>query len=593
MSSTTNLACHRYSLRAAGCFLLILAAQPLQAARPGAIDLLPKETVVYLSIRDTRELSAKFLETALGQMTQDPQLKRLIEQMYNQVLNAAKPLEDNLGITLTDLLTLPQGEFSLGVVTPLNVGPQLVILIDTGGDSRALDTVLDRGGRLAVERGATQQSESVEGVEVMVYQFPGRRARQAIYFKKEGTLVIASHLEAVKSLLAAWSGGKGRTFAQNEHYAAISKNIGGAKGEEPQLTFFLDPINLARAAGQGNASAQVGLAFLPALGLDGLLGIGGSITFATQQFDVIARAHALIEHPRAGVIAALALHTGDITPERWVPADTMSYSTLYWNVDKTYRKAAVLVDSFQGEGAFKRQVRERIIKDTEVDIETQIIPELDGRITYIQLIEQPYTLTSQGQLAGIKLKDVARFKPTLDRLVEKYRPMLEEKSFAGKKYWVYLPPRRGEVSDEDQARQGVAFCIVGNYLLIGRASLLEKAVMAESDSSRTLAESLDYKLIASKALRQSATKPSFFNFNRPEESLRMVYGLASADSTRQSLDSAGQRSEFVRGIGQALIDNPLPPFEALQKYLAPGGAVLTDDETGFHYTSFMLRRSAK
>jgi hypothetical protein len=34
----------------------------------------------------------------------------------------------------------------------------------------------------------------------------------------------------------------------------------------------------------------------------------------------------------------------------------------------------------------------------------------------------------------------------------------------------------------------------------------------------------------------------------------------------------------------------LPPFEVLQRYLAPGGTVVVDDETGLHYTDFSLRR---
>ena len=37
-------------------------------------------------------------------------------------------------------------------------------------------------------------------------------------------------------------------------------------------------------------------------------------------------------------------------------------------------------------------------------------------------------------------------------------------------------------------------------------------------------------------------------------------------------------------------EQPLPPFAVLQRYLAPGGVTVTDDETGLHYTAFSLRR---
>jgi hypothetical protein len=39
-----------------------------------------------------------------------------------------------------------------------------------------------------------------------------------------------------------------------------------------------------------------------------------------------------------------------------------------------------------------------------------------------------------------------------------------------------------------------------------------------------------------------------------------------------------------------LEQHPLPPFEVLQRYLAPGGTVVVDDDTGLHYTDFSLRR---
>jgi hypothetical protein len=137
------------------------------------------------------------------------------------------------------------------------------------------------------------------------------------------------------------------------------------------------------------------------------------------------------------------------------------------------------------------------------------------------------------------------------------------------------------------------FCIVGDYLLVGRESLLHKAIATESDPSKALAGALEFKLIASKAQKQAAgSRPSLLNFNRPEEGFRMMYGMATSDTTRERLAKRGENDSFLKNINQALQDNPLPPFSVIQQYLAPGGALLTDDETGLHYTSFTLRRNA-
>jgi hypothetical protein len=39
--------------------------------------------------------------------------------------------------------------------------------------------------------------------------------------------------------------------------------------------------------------------------------------------------------------------------------------------------------------------------------------------------------------------------------------------------------------------------------------------------------------------------------------------------------------------------NPLPPFSVLQKYFAPQGSMVIDDETGIHFMDFTLKRKAE
>jgi hypothetical protein len=79
-------------------------------------------------------------------------------------------------------------------------------------------------------------------------------------------------------------------------------------------------------------------------------------------------------------------------------------------------------------------------------------------------------------------------------------------------------------------------------------------------------------------------------FNRPEEAMRQVYEMATSDTMRGALKGQAANNPFMKSLDDALTTNPLPPFAVLAKYLAPGGALLTSDETGFHYMAFSLRR---
>jgi hypothetical protein len=570
----------------------LAAAQSLQAERPAATQLFPKQTLAFVATDDSRELVERFRQTAIGQMAHDPQMKPLVDQIFGAIQQAAQPLEDRFGLSLSELLSIPQGEVAIGLVEVPQMPPALLAVIDTGEQQRLVDKLLERGGATLVESGATHEVEKIGDVDVTIYTMAGGRTRQLIYFEKDGALALGSSLEAIKQLLAVWSGELADSLADNAHFAAISKNVAGTTGEEPQVRWFVDPINAVRALGQQSASAQIGLALLPTLGLDGLLGVGGSMTFAAGQFDAINRAHLLLDNPRAGVVEMIAFGQGEVVPEAWVPSQAANYTTVYWDAGRTYDRLETLVDSFQGEGAFKSQFQKRVLDQADVDIETDILPALAGRFSYVTMVEEPITANSQGQMIGAKLKDPKKFQSVIDRVAEQYRDFTVKKTFGRKSYLQYAPP---QLSDEPEADSPQSprpcFCIVGDYLLIGRESLLQKAIAAEADPARSLAGALEFKLIASKAQKQAGgSRPSLLNFNRPEEGFRLMYGMATSDATRQGLEKGGEQNPFLKNINQALQDNPLPPFAVLQKYLAPGGAVLIDDETGLHYTSFTLRR---
>ena len=71
---------------------------------------------------------------------------------------------------------------------------------------------------------------------------------------------------------------------------------------------------------------------------------------------------------------------------------------------------------------------------------------------------------------------------------------------------------------------------------------------------------------------------------------RWLYELAAPKQTRETLGQQAENSRLFKALDTALKENPLPPFAVLRRYLAPGGAVVVDDQTGLHYMAFTLRR---
>jgi hypothetical protein len=332
------------------------------------------------------------------------------------------------------------------------------------------------------------------------------------------------------------------------------------------------------------------VATLPTLGLDGLKALGGSVTFDAGQFDSIASFHVLLDSFRTGILKMIALESGETDPERWVPADVANYTTVHWNFQTTFETLTSLYDGFRGEGALARDLERRFEKPIGLDFENDLLPALAGRVTHFNWIERPITRRSQATLVAFELSDPEPVALALQTLSEKFDAFLKRRSHGGKDYLQFAPPQR---SDEPNGppQPTPCFGVLYDYLVItDRPSLYQKAIATGQGSGESLADALDFKLVVSKIRRGPGAKPAMISFERPQEGLRLLYELAVADDTRQGLRRQAENSRFFKSLDTALEKHPLPPFAVLERYLAPSGAVLADDVSGLHYTSFTLRR---
>lgn len=578
--------------------MLLWSGERALADRPIAPQLLPEKTLVYFRVAHTPELVDKFQQTATGRMSKDEKLKPLLSQLWQVVTDAFQRVEKEIEVPLNDLLAIPQGEICVAVVAPEKGTPQLVAWLDCGDKLLTVNKLLERGERELGNRGATRTSETIGDVALIIHEMPGARQRRLVYFVKDQTLVIASDIDLAKQVLAQWRRQHDKdvvTLADNRKFTAIMNRSIGSKGEEPQVTWFIDPIEWVRRAGRGNASTQTGLAIMSGLGLDGVKGAGGSLAFATEEFDGIFHTHILLENPRKAVLDALALRSGDVNPEPWVPADVESYMTLNWDVNKTYAEVVRLFDLFRGgEGSWQAQVLARAAEQFGVDLEKDVIGAVTGRFTLITWMEKPARLNSQSTLIGVKLIDPKVSHKALVQLAERFPERLTKKSYGGVDYYESPLPQNPPANlGEDLVRPNIGcVAVLDDYLLISNnPQLLQQVIITKNDASRTLAGELDFKIIASKIKRQLGdTQAGMILFNRPEEGLRQLYDLARSEGIRSRLKTQAKNNRFFKNVDDALTANPLPPFAVLAQYLAPSGGLVTSDETGFHYMAFSLRR---
>jgi hypothetical protein len=116
-------------------------------------------------------------------------------------------------------------------------------------------------------------------------------------------------------------------------------------------------------------------------------------------------------------------------------------------------------------------------------------------------------------------------------------------------------------------------------------------VLSPVEEKDRLSESLEFKLMTSKVKRiVGSGKIGMMMFSRPEETMKFYWNFALQEQNRERMKKAGENNKFFSEIDDALTQHPLPPFSAVEKYFAPTGGVLTNEETGFHFVQFSLKR---
>jgi hypothetical protein len=585
--------------------ILGLLANVSEAQRPVAPKLLPDTTIAYLRVADTPQLIARFRETALGRIGQDEQVKPLVSQLYSTLQTAWGKIEEQVGVPLDQLLKIPQGEICVAYIGSKEGPTGVVALVDVKEQMYVVKKILEKGEEALDASGGKKETEQIDGQEVHAYI--DRDGFTTYQFEKEGTFVATTNKELIKPLLASWTGGsEAMHLSDNDKFNSIMSRCQGAVDDPPQVTWYVDLIENLRTGARGNSGAQTWLALLPVMGLDGFKGFGGSMTFATGEFDSVSHMHIALESPRSGVLDMVAFGAGSVEPEQWVPADVASYATVHWNLQHTYDRGAVLYNSLMGEGEFQKEAQTRLGIPLGVEFEKDILPALDGRVTMCQWIDKtlPPRLNGQATILAAKLKDVEAFRSVFDKIVEKFSDQLEKKTFAGNSFYVSIPPENqpppppaGNPPENAPRRRPsappeICIALLGDYFVFtNQSGALRKMILTASEPGTSLASELDFKLIASKIKRQNGgDAPAMLQFSRPEEGMRYLYELAGASDTQRRLARQAERNDFFHGVEQAMKDNPLPPFSVLAKYLAPGGGMITSDETGIHYSTFTLRR---
>ena len=120
-----------------------------QQARPAAEELFPETTVLFLQIQNVRELAEDFMSTNMGNLMKQEKIAPLAEELWGQAKEAYAEVQDEVGVSLEDMQSLPTGEISFAAIAPRRADIQFAMLMDIDPESDSFKN-MERVGR---ERG--------------------------------------------------------------------------------------------------------------------------------------------------------------------------------------------------------------------------------------------------------------------------------------------------------------------------------------------------------------------------------------------------------------------------------------------------------
>ncbi|MFO1023319.1 MAG: hypothetical protein U0903_21905 [Planctomycetales bacterium] len=615
----------RHLLAAVAC---LLVAQTVSAAEPVLNEQrLPSDVLAYVSVTNVKELKEKWSSTQFGKLIADKDLAEFLEQLNEPLKQASEKVQEQVGLSLKDLLEIPQGEVTLAVMQSGTNPISVAIFLNYGENGESVKKLLEKGSKAAEEAGGKKSEEEADGTKIIILKGPnadgddkksddkGNNPAEALktmaHFVKDSTLVISNSTQTLKDILARWDGKNEKNFANQASYKLIRKKC--ETDGVPELTWFLDPIGMVKTGlalfGDGNPNLGIVQVALPMSGLDKLKGLGGTTDLATADFDSISKSFIHLEQPPAGVLRMFMMPAVEHTPPKWVHDDASSFMSLNWDAQEAYSAAEALVNQLQGEGAFARLVDQFAENDPKIHLKKDIIDQITGLMQFTGSVVEEKDEDSHERFAfAIELKDSDAFKKVVAKVVkqlpvkardfngetiyeiktggadeddgkdekkegkddekEEKKDEKKEQAFKDEKE----DDKKEEEDDDDAVELSPAFAIGRKALIIvSDVELLEEILRGKDEDS--LQGSDTFKSVS----KFYPSKSSSISFQRADTQIKAAY-------------EALRSGQLEKTVGEMPIDfSKLPEFDKIKKYLTPSGGFVRPDEDGVFTQGYSLK----
>ncbi len=567
--------------------MTIMAAQSRAAVAPE--NSLPGSTLFFVKVADSAALRASFSKTSFGQLLADPGMKDFQADFREKLADASKQLKEKVGVTLDELLTLPEGAVSIAIVGKEGKVPVAALIqADAGKNAAKMTEVMTKATKLAeaeAKENAKVSTDTFKGLTLHVIS-SGKENDPPLVWTNIGSIFhIASDVDALKDLISH-ADGRDDSLAKNDNYTKLVKKLGG----EGQAVWFIDVSQLiklgvkAAAAGGGNQNPE---AMLQILGINGLKAAGGNIAFNAGGYDSLSKTFILSPGPVQGILKVFSTPKANLRPEPWVPAGVSTYQTLSWDLDAAFTAVNDLANTFQPGvlNVFEQQLVGPNGGEP-LSFQKDIFGPLGDRITIVSDFKKPIKEDSQRTLMAVALEDSKKFQATLNKLIALGGGQPKKREFQGTTIYDFTLPEMPNQPPNSPFKGGVvSLAIAKDYLFLTNEPALLESVLRGGGGS--LADSPEFQKVAKDIPSQTST----FSFAKSDDPARASYEMIKSGAFEKSLQNPQPGAPDMSKLAKLFNKDKLPDFTVFAKYLNQGGGYSVQDEDGSLFTSFSLPRA--
>ena len=412
-----------FRLALTGCLGMALVsalATTVRAADPE--KTLPDTTLFFFKVKNVAELRDSFKQTSFGQLLADPALKPLKDDFAKKFdgEQGNKEIKAKLGVSLGELLSLPQGAATVAIVSKADpkIPVSLLISADAGKNASTMTDVMTKSTDQAKQADAKVGTESFKGLTLHIIQPPkdGDKPNPPLVWTNVGTVFhIATDLDALKDVISH-ADGRSDSLASVDAFAKTRTKLG-----ESSVSWFLDInksikmlVKIGQAA-QGGGGQNLD-AMLQITGINGLKAAAGSFALNTGTYDSLNKVYFLAPAPTQGILKLFMMPPVNLRPEPWVPSGVTSYYSLSWDLDGAYNALNDLVNQFQP--GMLQMAQQGLVGPNggePLDLQKDIFGPLGNRLTVVSDYKKPIKEDNQRFLFGIAVTDAKKFQSTPDQ----------------------------------------------------------------------------------------------------------------------------------------------------------------------------------